>query len=42
MEASIPDAGLVVFEGGTHFAFLEQKERFETIAKAFFNAEEEE
>lgn len=35
MESLIPDAGLVIFEGATHFAFLEQKERFEVIAKAF-------
>ena len=35
MEKEIPDAGLVVFEGGSHFAFLEQWRRFELIAKQF-------
>ena len=36
MEKQIPDAGLVVFEGGTHFAFLEQWQRFVLIVKQFF------
>lgn len=36
MEAEIPDAGLVVFEGGTHFAFLEQWQRFVVIVQQFF------
>lgn len=35
MEELIPDAGLVVFGGGTHFAYLEQKQRFCTIARHF-------
>ena len=35
MEKEIPDAGLVVFEGGTHFAFLEQWRRFVLIVKRF-------
>ncbi len=35
MENAIPDAGLVVFEGGTHFAFLEQWRRFTMIVKQF-------
>lgn len=35
MEKAIPDAGLVVFEGGTHFAFLEQWRRFVVIVKQF-------
>ncbi len=36
MEKEIPDAGLVVFEGGSHFAYLEQSARFGTIARHFF------
>jgi len=39
MEKEIPDAGLVVFEGGTHFAFLEQGPRFALITKQFFGEE---
>ena len=35
MEQLIPDAGLVVFEGGTHFAYLEQLDRFALIANTF-------
>ncbi len=35
MEELIPDAGLVIFEGGTHFAYLEQHARFATIAHHF-------
>ena len=35
MEKEIPDAGLVVFEGGTHYAYLEQWQRFTAIAKNF-------
>lgn len=35
MEREIPDAGLVVFEGAGHFAFLEQKQRFLTVLDAF-------
>ena len=35
MESRIPDAGLVVFEGGTHFAYLEQAARFNTIVRQF-------
>lgn len=36
MEKEIPDAGLVVFEGRTHFAFLEEALRFQTIVNTFF------
>lgn len=36
MEKAIPDAGLVVFEGRTHFAFIEEWQRFLTIVKQFF------
>ncbi len=36
MEREIADAALVVLEGGTHFAYLEQADRFAAIAKAFF------
>jgi len=35
MEKLIPDAGLVVLEGGTHFAYLEQVQRFNAIARHF-------
>ena len=35
MEKRIPDAGLVIFEGGTHFAYLEQLQRFNTIVCQF-------
>jgi pimeloyl-ACP methyl ester carboxylesterase len=35
MEQRIPDAGLVVLEGGTHYAFLEQSARFLTIINHF-------
>ncbi len=36
MEQAIPDAGLVVFENRTHFAFIEEWQRFLTIVKQFF------
>ncbi len=36
MEEQIPDAGLVVFEGRTHFAFAEEWSRFVLIVKQFF------
>ena len=39
MEKSIPDAGLVLLEGGTHFAYLEQLDRFALIAKHFLSEE---
>lgn len=35
MEKGFKDAGLVVFEGGTHYAFLEQKNRFLKVLDAF-------
>ena len=35
MEKLIPDAGLVVFENGTHFAYLEQLRRFTLICTNF-------
>ena len=35
MERAIPDAGLVILENGTHFAYLEQLQRFNTIAAHF-------
>ena len=35
MEREIPDAGLVVLEGGTHFAYLEQAGRFNAIIRNF-------
>ena len=39
MEKSIPDAGLAVLEGGSHFAYLEQIARFNTIVLAFLKGE---
>ncbi len=39
MEKLIPDAGLVILEGGSHFAYLEQIVRFNAIV-AHFLAEE--
>jgi pimeloyl-ACP methyl ester carboxylesterase len=35
MERLIPDAGLVVFEGAGHYAYLEQAARFCTIVAVF-------
>ncbi len=35
MEQNIPDAGLVVFEGDDHYAYLRQWKRFCTIVEAF-------
>lgn len=35
MEELIPDAGLVVFENGDHFAYLREWQRFVTIVRAF-------
>lgn len=35
MEERIPDAGMVVLEGGSHFAYLEQVGRFNAIAHNF-------
>lgn len=35
MEKEMKDAGLVVFQGCTHYAFLEQRNRFLTILDAF-------
>ncbi len=35
MEKLIPDAGLVIFENGSHFAYLEQNARFNTILRSF-------
>ena len=35
MESMIPDSGLVILEGGTHFAYLEQLQRFNVIIGQF-------
>lgn len=35
IEQLIPDAGLVIFEGRSHFAYLEETQRFLTILKSF-------
>jgi pimeloyl-ACP methyl ester carboxylesterase len=36
MESLIPDAGLVVFEGAGHFAYLDEPDRFCAIVRHFF------
>ena len=36
MEKQIPDAALIVFEGRSHFAFIEEWQRFLLIIKEFF------
>ena len=36
----IPDAGLVILEGGSHFAYLEQLQRFNTIVCHFLKGDE--
>lgn len=36
MERAIPDAGLVVFEGASHYAYIEQSARFCRILETFF------
>ena len=40
MEKRIPDAGLAVLEGGSHFAYLEQIQRFCIIARQFLKEDE--
>ncbi len=39
MEKDIPDAGLVILEGGSHYAYLEQAARFTKIAHVFLMEE---
>lgn len=39
MEKNIPDAGLVVLEGGSHFSFLENTPFFLRVADSFFTTE---
>jgi len=39
METRIPDAGLVILEGGTHFAYLEQIGRFNLILRQFLKGD---
>ena len=36
MEKQTPDAALIVFEGRSHFAFIEEWQRFLLIIKEFF------
>jgi len=36
MEQLIPDAGLVIFKGAGHYAYLEQPTRFCHIVETFF------
>jgi pimeloyl-ACP methyl ester carboxylesterase len=38
MEASIPDAGLVLFEGAGHFAYLDERGRFCRVLRHFLGA----
>jgi pimeloyl-ACP methyl ester carboxylesterase len=38
MEKLIPDAGLVVFEGAGHFAYLDDQQRFCRIVRHFFGS----
>ena len=38
MEQRIKDAALIVFEGGTHFAYIEQFSRFMAIVNSFLGA----
>jgi len=38
MEELIPDAGLVLFEGAGHFAYLDEPQRFCRIVRHFFDA----
>ena len=40
MEKRIPDAGLVILEGGTHFAYLEQAARFNVIVRQFLKGDD--
>ena len=39
MDRLIPDSGLVILEGGSHFAYLEQIGRFNTIVREFLKGE---
>ena len=41
METLIPDAGLVVLQGGSHYAFLEQVPRFLTILHHFLEKDKQ-
>jgi pimeloyl-ACP methyl ester carboxylesterase len=36
MEKAIPDAGLVLFEGAGHFAYLDERDRFCVVVRHFF------
>ena len=40
MEQLIPDAGLVTLEGGSHFAYLEQIDRFTAVIRHFLKEDE--
>ncbi len=40
MEAGIPNAALIVFEGKGHYSYLEEPARFRSIARSFFGANE--
>ena len=40
MEATMPDAGLAIFEGDDHFAYWHQPERFNLVLDAFLKEDE--
>ena len=40
IESRIPDCGIVILEGGSHFAYLEQLNRFNTIVRQFLKEDE--
>lgn len=40
MEKLIPDAGLVVFEGASHYSFLDRPARFATVLNNFVNTDQ--
>ena len=41
MEQEIKDAGLVIFEGDDHFAYLHQWQRFVTVVRVFLSSSTE-
>lgn len=40
METLIPDAGLVILQGGSHFAYLEQLQQFVIITRTFLKGDQ--
>jgi pimeloyl-ACP methyl ester carboxylesterase len=39
MEAEMPDAGLAVFQGDDHWAFIHQAARFNAVLDVFFRGD---